>query len=355
MTKAIKAAQGDRTPRRRREVPRIVWPVLALAAVLLFNALFTEGFFDIEVRDGRLFGSLIDVLNRSVPVVLLAMGMTLVIGTGGIDLSVGAVMAISATMAASLIARPDYSVLSGIDLGGSVALVLVATLAVAALCGVWNGLLVTRLDMQPIVATLILMVAGRGLAQVLSDGQRVPFADETLIFLGRGAVLGLPLPVFVAAGAFGATWLLTRRTALGLFIEAVGNNPSASRAAGLPARKVKVLCYAYCGLCAGVAGVIVAADNAVAVPSTFGELKELDAILAVCIGGTALTGGRFSLVGSLIGAVLIQALTTTILTLAIPREVTLVVEAVIVVVVCLLQSPRFAALFVRRRAAGGAA
>lgn len=325
----------------------LVWAFSALALLLLFNLFFTPGFFDIGIREGRFYGSPIDVLNRGVPVALLAAGMALVIATGGIDLSVGAVMAISGAIAASLIARPQNSPLSFIDAGGHMVLVVGGSLLASVLMGLGNGTLVSRVGVQPIVATLILMVAGRGVAQLLTEGQIITFHHAPMHFLGAGSLLGFPVPVFIAGFVYAAMALLTRRTALGLFIEAVGNNSRACHYAGLNARTVITTVYAISGFCAGLAGLIVTADIQAADANNSGLYLELDAILAVAVGGASLTGGRFSLMGTLVGAVLIQSLTTTILVHGVPPAFTLIVKALVVILVCLLHSKKFRALFSR--------
>lgn len=328
-------------------LPRIIWPILALACLLLFNLIFTPNFFHIEFRDGRLFGSLIDVLDRAAPLMLVSIGMTLVIATAGVDLSVGAVMAIAGAVAACLVARPETSILSRVDVAGSIWLILLASLGVSLVAGLGNGLLVAAGRVQPIIATLILMVAGRGAAQLLTGGQIVTFDSAPLAWLGNGAMLGIPAGVVVAMGALLAALLLTRGTALGLFIAAIGGNAVAARHAGLPAGAIKVIAYALSGLLAGLAGLIVASDIRAADANNAGLYMELDAILAVVLGGTALVGGRFSLIGSIIGAILIQSVTTTILSRGMAVEYTLIVKAAVIVLVCLLQSPRFRALVAR--------
>ena len=311
------------------------WPLAALALVLLFNLLFTPGFFHFELREGRLYGSLVDILNRGAPVMLVSLGMTLVIATGGVDLSVGAIMAITGAVAALLLTKA----------GGALWMVIGMSLLVALAAGVWNGLLVAGLEIQPIVATLILMVAGRGVAQLLTNGQIITFENKTFEFVGNGSLFGLPFTVTLVAATLTFIALLTRCTALGLFIEAAGNNPTASHYSGINTRVVKTLVYAVCGCCAGLAGLLVTADIKAADANNAGLYLELDAILAVVIGGTALTGGRFVLLGSIVGAVLIQSLTTTILTRGVSPQLTLVVKAAVVIVVCLLQAPKFRGLF----------
>lgn len=315
----------------------IFWPLLALALLLLFNHVFTPGFFGLEIRDGHLYGTRIDILNQGSKVMLLAIGMTLVIATAGVDLSVGATMAIAGAVAAQVIASAQ--------LPASVA--VLAGLSVATLAGLWNGLLVAVLRIQPIVATLILMVAGRGIAQLITSGQIINFNDPVLVFLGNGHVLGLPFPLLLVAAMLGLTALLTRRTALGLFIEAVGNNATASYFSGLPAQRVRLLAYVFAGFCAGLAGLVAAANIRSADANNIGLYLELDAILAVVVGGTALTGGRFTLAGSIIGALLIQTLTTTLYARNVSADIAPVPKALVILLVCLLQSP-----VVRSRLAG---
>jgi simple sugar transport system permease protein len=324
----------------RKSAP-LLWPAVPLVILLAFNACFSPGFFHVEVKDGHLFGSLIDVLKNGAPVLILALGMSLVIATGGIDLSVGAVMAIAGAAAACLIALPEDSPLHVINFHGNATLIIVFSLLLALIAGIWNGVLVALFRLQPIVATLILMVAGRGLAQLLTNGQIPTFDCPPFEFLGSGFLFGVPFPVVLALGVTAAMILLIRGTALGLFIESVGSNPVASRLAGLNASGVKLACYAICGLLAGLAGLIVTADLKSADVNNTGLDKELDAILAVALGGTSLYGGRFSLVGSVLGAVVLQLLGTTILAQGVPPDAIKVVKAGVIVAVCLLQSGKF--------------
>jgi simple sugar transport system permease protein len=228
---------------------------------------------------------------------------------------------------------------------------------VATLCGLWNGMLVVKVGMQPIVATLILMVAGRGFAQLISDGQILTVYDTSYAFLGRGFLFGLPFALFVVAAVFSALQLLLTRTALGLFVRAIGENPQAAHMAGVRARTLTPALYAFCGFCAGMAGLLVSSNVASADANNAGQLLELDAILAVSLGGSALAGGRFSLAGTLVGALIIQSLTTTIYSIGVPPQVNLMVKAVLVIGVLLLQAPRFRSqlLSLLRRPAGARA
>lgn len=316
----------------------LTWPLAMLAATLLFNLLFTPQFFHLELRDGHLYGSSIDIFNRAVPVLLLSLGMTLVIATRGVDLSVGAVMAICGAVAACLIARPDGCILAPLNVQNNTALIVCFALAIALLCGLFNGLLVSLLDVQPIVATLLLMVAGRGVAQLLTNGQIVIFEQPSFQALGNGAVLGFPVPCWIYLSVAAIVGILCRKTAFGLFVEATGSNPVASRLSGVNVNAVKVTVYAICAVCAGIAGLIGTADIKAADANNAGLYLELDAILAVAIGGTAMTGGRFHLVGTAIGALLMQTLSTTVFTRGVAPEATLVMKALVVVAVCLLQA-----------------
>ena len=315
---------------------RFTWPtgtpqIVALLLVLLVDSLVAPHFFQIVVQDGRLFGSPIDILNRAAPVALLAIGMTLVIATGGIDLSVGAVMAIAGATAASMTVA-----------GHSLPVVLLAALGSGVLAGLWNGILVAVLKIQPFVATLILMVAGRGVAQLITSGQIGTFNSPA--WIGSGNFLFFPTPVIVALVTLVVFWLFTRKTALGMFIEAVGINIRAAKNAGVNTRLMVMLTYVLSGVCAAIAGVIVAADIRGADANNAGLWLELDAILAVVIGGGSLMGGRFNLLLSVVGALFNQGMNTGILLSGFQPELNQVVKAVVVLIVLIVQSPRFITL-----------
>lgn len=333
---------GNESPLPRRLASSaLFWAAMALSGILLFNFCFTDGFFRIEVRDGRLYGSLVDILDRAAPTMLVSLGMTLVIATGGVDLSVGAIMAISGTVAAALVARPDYSPLTKLGLPPTLAVAAGGAMLAAVLAGALNGALVAGARIQPIVATLFLMVAGRGVAQLLAQGQIVVFRHEGLAFLGNGSLLGLPVSVAIVAAACCVATALLRGTALGLFVEAVGDNETAARHAGVSIFGVVFFAYMLSGACSGLAGLLVAADIRAADANNAGMYAELDAILAVVVGGTALSGGRFRIGGTILGVLLLQTLTTTILTRGVPVEYTLVMKALVIVAVCLAQSSAF--------------
>lgn len=318
-------------PRRATGAGRLVWPLVALGLMLLFNLTSTPGFFRVVVQQGHLYGSLVDVLKQAAPSALVALAMSLVIATGGVDLSVGAIVAIAGALAARLLTE---------HAGGGLALAASAALVLTMCLGACNGVLTAVFGIQPIVATLILMVAGRGVAQLITEGQITTVENPAFSFLSGGYFLWFPFPVTIVLVMLAVTAALTRLSALGLFIEAIGDNEVASRLAGVQVRGIKCLVYVFSGLCAGVAGLLVASDIKAADANNAGMFLELDGILAVVLGGGALTGGRFSLVGSLVGALIIQSLVTTILTRGVPVEYTLVVKALVVLAVCLVQSDR---------------
>lgn len=310
---------------------RYLWPCAGLLVLLVINAIIAPEFFNIEFKDGRFYGSLIDVLNRAAPVALLAIGMSLVIATAGVDLSVGSIMAIAGAVSA-------YYITKGVD---NLALIIGAGLVAGLIAGIVNGFLVGYMSIQPIVATLILMVAGRGIAQLINEGQIVTFDHPGFAFLGTGTFLGLPFPVVLVIITLAIVQLLTRRTALGLYIEAVGANPSASHYMGLNAKAIKMSVYCVAALCAALAGMIAAADIRGSDANNAGLWLELDAILAVVIGGASLMGGRFSIFLAIIGALIIQTLTVTIILSGIPPKFNLLIKASAIIFVLLLQSPLF--------------
>jgi len=328
----------------RRIAPQIA---TLIALVALISVVF-PGFLDIRVSDGRLVGPVIDILKRGAPVALLAIGMTLVIATRGIDLSVGAIVAITGAVAA-------WSIANGLGLAAALGLAI----AVGLVAGLWNGMLVAVIGIQPIVATLILMTAGRGIAQLVTEGRILTFSHDGMAFLGSGNLLGVPVPAVLWLLTGVAVVFVVRRTALGLLIEAIGVNRRASALAGINARLLLIAVYMTSGLCATFAGIITAADIRGADANNAGLWLELDAILAVVIGGNSLMGGRFSVAAALLGAMIIQTIDTGILLAGFPSEYNLVIKAGLVVAILVLQSPRVALLWgpglrgLRRNAAKG--
>ena len=312
---------------------RIAPQLLALAALVALVSLFYPGFLSVSVNDGRLVGPAIDVLKRSAPVAILAVGMTLVIATRGIDLSVGATMAICGAVAA-------YAVSAGTGLPVALALAIGAGL----LAGLWNGVLVALVGVQPFVATLILMTAGRGIAQLITEGRILTFTDPAFAFVGSGTLWGLPVPAWLWLALAVLTALVMRRTALGMLVESIGINRRASALAGVNAVVLLIAVYMAMGFCAALAGLVVTADIRGADANNAGLWLALDAILAVVIGGGSLMGGRFNLLLSVVGALIIQGMNTGILLSGFQPELNQVVKAVVVLCVLIVQSPRFVSI-----------
>jgi ribose/xylose/arabinose/galactoside ABC-type transport system permease subunit len=326
---------------------QLLWPFLALVLLLVVNVIATPTFFNIRMQDGHLYGPLVDIARNSAPILLVALGMTLVIATRGIDLSVGAIAAIAGAVACTHIA--------GSSTEGAAATAIVGCTTALAVClvlGLWNGFLVSVLGIQPIIATLVLMVAGRGLAQLITSGQIKTVNNGTFSDLASGFVLTLPIAIIVALTIFALAAVLTRRTALGMLIEAVGINPEASRLAGVRSRTIIWTVYVFSGVCAGLAGLVIASNTNSVNANSLGLWIELDAILAVVIGGTSLAGGRFSLTGTLIGALFIATLARTVNNIGIPSDLNYLFKAVVVIAVCLLQSPKIRSVFRVRRPGG---
>lgn len=343
---------------KRMRESRLFWPLVALALILITDALFAPGFFKIGIVDGHLFGNVIDVFNNSAPLMLVAIGMTMVIATGGVDLSVGAVIAISAAMGAVLINPALGTKLITNDILTKDAtntplwLIVVADLAAGTLCGLWNGWLVSRGKIQPMVATLILMVAGRGIAQLITNGQIMTIYYTPYFFFGNGFILGLPVSIYIVAIVFLFAWVLVRKTSIGMFIEAVGGNAKATYYSGISEKNIKLFVYVFCGFCAAIAGLILSSYVHSADGNNNGLNYELDAILSVVIGGTLMSGGRFSLLASVIGALVIWTFTITMYTFGVPANALLAGRAVLVLVVILLYSDyarRFLNRFVDRK------
>ena len=323
----------------------IFLPTVILLILLVADFFLIPGFFRIEIKDGHLYGNVIDILVHASPTMILAVGMTLVIATGGVDLSVGAVIAISSSVACVMInpsivglnlADPRQFINDPQYSWAPLWMVIVVPLVIATLCGFWNGTLVAYGKIQPMVATLILMIAGRGIAQLITNAIQIIIFNDTYAYIGNGFIL-LPFSLYVAAVVLIGAYLLTRRTAIGLYVESVGINSRSSFYSGLHEKRVKLFAYSFCGFCAGIAGLIIASNIRTSDANNIGLYTELDAILAVTIGGTLLgPGGRFSLAGSVIGALVLQTTVTSMLLFGVPASAILAVKALVVVLVILV-------------------
>jgi len=335
---------------------KLFFPILALGLILLFDLIFVPGFFRMETKEGHLYGSLIDILRNGSCIMLLGIGMTLVIATGGVDLSVGAIMAIAASVAAIMM----NPVIIGVSIGKDIEkfindpnftysplwAVILVTLIISTICGLWNGILVAYLKIQPMVGTLILMIAGRGIAQLITNGVRIQIFYDPYAFIGNGWII-LPFSLYIVAFVFIGAWIMTRKTAIGLFVESVGIRATSSFFSGIDEKKVKLLAYTFCGFCAGVAGLVASSNIRTSDANNIGWSFELDAILAVVIGGTLMSGGRFSLLASIIGALVMQATVTSMYAIGVAANAVTAIKAVVVIFVILLYSEQVVG-FVRR-------
>ncbi len=314
---------------------RLVLPIAALLVLILINTISRPSFLSVTVRDGQLYGSLIDILRNSAPLMLVALGMTIVIATRGIDLSVGALMAVSGAVALTIIdgsGTPENPT--------TLLFAITAGVLVTLAFGAWNGFLVAVLGIQPIIATLVLMLAGRGIALLITGGFITTVTSAPYRFMAQGYFVGLPFAFYVSVAAIALVVLIERRTALGVLTEAVGINPEASRLAGVRSRGIVWGAYAASGLLAGLAGILYSSNIMAADANAAGQYIELDAILAVVLGGTSLMGGKFSIAGTVIGVFTIQTLKSTITFLGVPPAVSPLFLALVVIVVVLVQSQR---------------
>ena len=319
---------------------RLFLPIFCLALVLLVNIITTPNFFSIEIRDGVLYGYMIDIINRASELVILAVGMTLVVSSSaGTDISVGAIMAVSAAVCCNILTGGERAATA---YANPLILGFIAALVVGAAIGCFNGFLVSKLNIQPMVATLIMFTAGRGIAQLITDGQITYIRVKSYqVFGSYAGKFPIPMPVIIAIIVVIIAYVILKKTALGLYIESVGINGTASRLVGLNSTMIKFLTYLICGVLAGVAGFVASSRIYSADANNIGLNLEMDAILAVALGGNALGGGKFSLMGSVIGAYTIQALTTVLYGLNVSADQLPVYKAIVVVVIVVLQSPVF--------------
>jgi simple sugar transport system permease protein len=314
---------------------RLFWPIIALVALIAVNTVARPQFVKVTMRDGQLYGALIDILRNSAPLMLVALGMTIVIATRGIDLSVGAIMAVSGAVALTIIDRSGNA-----ENVGTVLVAVVTAVLVALVLGVWNGFLVSVLGIQPIIATLVLMLAGRGVALLITEGFITTVNSAPFSYIASGYLFVLPFAFFISVAVIAIIGLVERRTALGVLTEAVGINPEASRLAGVRSRGIIWGAYILSGALAGIAGIIYASNIKAADANAAGLFIELYAILAVVLGGTSLMGGKFSIAGTVIGVLIIQTLESTILFLGVPSAQSPVFFAIVVVIVVVAQSPQ---------------
>ena len=313
-------------------------PLICLFIVLLISVINRHDFFSITIQNGMLYGYMIDIINRASELVILSIGMTLVASSsGGTDISVGSIMAMTAAVVTYICSGGETSVT---ELAAPLIIAILAGLLVSVLCGMWNGFLVSHLGVQPMVATLILYTAGRGIAQLITGGQNTYIRVDSYKVLGnRIGICPIPTPIFIAVLMIVIVSLFLKKTALGMYIQTVGINAKAAKLVGLKPVTVRFLTYVICGLMAGIAGVVASSRIYSCDANNIGLNIELDAILAVALGGNSLAGGKFSLAGSIIGAYTIQALTTALYSMGVSADVLPVYKAIVVVIIVSLQSP----------------
>ncbi|MDL2206841.1 ABC transporter permease [Eubacteriales bacterium OttesenSCG-928-N13] len=319
---------------------KIFWAIIAELAILIVCGILRPDFFRLKWIDqtGMWSGSLIDIINYSSEITIIAMGMSMVIALGGTDLSVGSLMAVSGAIALKLLrwdvvefpTPGDFTV-------RPFALVILVPLVVCALMGAFNGTLISRFKMQPIIATLVLMVAGRGIAQITTNGKQFTTMFEPFRQIGLGGFI-VPMPVIITIVVVTVMALFTRKTSFGMFVESVGINRNASRVSGLRSNRIIMIVYIITGFLAGISGLIYSSRISSCDSNNAGLNYEMDAILAVVIGGTSMTGGKFSLAGTVVGSLVIRTITTLVLFLGINPDAIMAIKAGIIAVVIVLQS-----------------
>lgn len=323
---------------------KLTWSVVALILLIIICTIVDPQFLQLSYnpRTGGLAGPLITMLQESARYLMIAAGMTLVVSTAGIDLSVGSVMVVAGAISMQLLST-----------GTNVWLAILVALGLGLVLGSINGALVSILGLQPFITTLIMMLAGRGLAKVITSGQNTDASSvaggEPLNWIANGFILGIPANFVIAVALVALLGLLARKTAMGMMIESVGINQEASRMAGINPRKILFLVYAISGVLAAVAGLFATASVMRVDVSKTGQDLEMYAILAVVIGGTSLLGGKFSLLGSSLGAVIIAMIRKTIITLGIDSAATPAFFAVVVILICVMQAPKIRELNAERK------
>lgn len=297
----------------------------ALVALVLFNMAVTPHFVSLQTFNVN--------MTQVTPILIVAVGMTFVIATAGIDLSVGSLMAVAGQLAPIIflgkIATLPYPL--------AIFLAFVVPITVTGLLGLFNGVLVSRYRIQPIVATLVLFIAGRGIAQVLTNGNLQTFRTPGFQWIGLGHIAGLPVQTLIMLMIVGAAAWALQRTLFGRQVLAVGGNERAARLSGMAVGRIKRRVYTINGICAGLAGLIVIAINSSSDANQVGVGMELDAIAAVAVGGTLFAGGKASIFGTLIGALIIQLVRYSLIANGVPDAAALVVKAALIVMAVWVQ------------------
>lgn len=322
---------------------QIFIPIAALLVLTLFNLIMDPSFFAItlgtnNVGKAVLTGNLITILDNASELVILAIGMTLVTSaSGGQDISVGAGIAIAGSVMLRILCGPEGT---ADVVKAPVIVAFLACCVVSMLFGAFNGILVAYFKIQPMVATLILFTAGRSIAAWINENRLPVINDPTFAYFGNyipGVIL--PTPVFIALICVAVIFLILKFTNLGLYSQAVGINPHSSRLNGINPAVIKLITYVLLGACVAVAGFIKVSRISSINYSVVAKDIEMDAILAVALGGNPLGGGKFNMAASILGAYVIQFLTTTLFKYNVDSTALPAYKAVVVIILVVLSAP----------------
>lgn len=293
--------------------------VVFLIVMLLFNVLITPNFFSII--------TIWNLIIQSTAILFVALGMTFVISSGGIDISVGSIMSISAMLTVKLM--PTIGTIPAIFLG----------LVMGTVCGLFNGLIISVFKIQPIIVTLTMMIAGRGIAQMISAGNILPFADPVMEFIALRRVFNfVPIQVVYVIVAIIVFLFMARRSVFARYLEAIGDNYTGAKLAGINIVFFTTAVYTMNGMMSALAGILTAARTSAADPDTIGKTIELSAIAAVAIGGTPMSGGKAKVVGTFIGVLIIQLISITINMNNISYDWSLILKTIIIILAVYIQN-----------------
>lgn len=322
---------------------QLLIPLAAIVALALFNLVVDPSFFKVTLGTNSagnpvLSGYLITILDYGSELAILAIGMTLVTAaSGGQDISVGATIAIAGSVILKVLcgnnSRPE-------TLQAPIIVAFLVACVVAMLFGAFNGILVAYFKIQPMVATLILFTAGRSIAAWINNNELPIISEPSFGYFG-GYIPGIPIPTpfFIALACVIVIMLVLKFTTLGLYTQSVGINGSSSRLNGINPQFIKFLTFVILGLCVAVAGLIKVSRLSTINYSVIAKDIEMDAILAVALGGNALSGGKFNMTASILGAYVIQFLTTTLYKMNVNSEALSAYKAVVVIVLVVLSTP----------------
>ena len=300
--------------------------LFALTILIVFNLFYTPYFATLQALSIN--------LTQVAPIILVGLGMTFVIATKGIDLSVGALMSIAGTLSAMILLK---SLLPVDHLYLRIILAIVVPVLITTGFGCFNGWLINKFSIQPIIATLVLFIAGRGIAQVLTDGDVQFFEVPEFQKIALSRILIFPFQIYYVAILAFVSYFVLNRTVLGKQILAVGGNEKASNLTGIPTKRIRLFVYGFSGFCCSIAGLNSIAMNSAADAMWMGYLIELDAIAAVVIGGTLLSGGKATIIGTILGAFIIQLVGYTLIGNGVPDAVVLISKGLLIIISVWLQ------------------